>query len=88
MEWRFSATRRNPCGEPLQNAAKVGRKGLFSELRHTSSECAVKHTMSSALIWGLGRVKQVYLLSLSEEELCDREPFDQMHESMAERALP
>jgi hypothetical protein len=41
--------------------------------------------MSTALIWGLGRVKQVYLLSLREEELFDRKPFHQMHESMAAR---
>ena len=48
----------------------------------------MQHAVKAALHWQLGRVKQVYLLSLSEEELCDRESFDQMHESMAARALP
>ena len=63
-------------------------KVLCSGLRHTSSEHAAKHTVKAALLWQLGGIKQVYLLSLREEELCDREPFDEMHESMATRALP
>ena len=49
---------------------------------------AVQHAMSAAWNRLLGRVKQVCLLSLSEEELCGREPFDEMHESMAARAHP
>ena len=88
MEWKFSATRRNRCRETLQDAALGRGKVLYSGLRHTSSEHAAKHTVKAALLWQLGGVKQVYLLSLREEELCDREPFDEMHESMATRALP
>ena len=57
-------------------------------MRHTFGERAAQHTVKAALLWLLGGVKQVCLLSLSEEELCDREPFDEMHESMAARALP
>ena len=72
----------------MRNTTSEGRTALFSGLRHTSSECAAQHTMSAAWNRQLGRVKQVCLLSLSEEELCDREPFDQMHEPMAARALP
>jgi len=63
-------------------------KVLYSGLRHTSSEYAAMHTVKAVLIWQLGGVKQVWLLSLSEEELCDREPFNEMHESVAARALP
>lgn len=59
-----------------------------SGLRHTCSECAVQHAMSAAWNKLLGRVKQVCLLSLSEEELCRREPFDEMHASMAPRTFP
>ena len=88
MEWKFSATRRNRCRETLRDAALGIGKVLYSGLRHTSSEHAAKHTVKAALLWQLGGVKQVYLLSFSEEELCDREPFDEMHESMAARALP
>ena len=88
MEWKFSATRRNRCGERLRDAALGRGKMLLSGLRHTSSERAVQHAMSAAWNRQLGRVKQVYLLWFSEEELCDREPFDEMHESMAARALP
>ena len=72
----------------MRNAASGGRKALFSGLRHTSSKRAVQHAMSVAWNRLLGRVKQVCLLWLSEEELCDREPFDEVHESMAARALP
>ena len=61
---------------------------LYLGLRHTSSEYAAMHTVKAVLIWQLRGVKQVCLLSLSEEELCDREPFDEMHESVASRALP
>ena len=43
-------------------------------MRHTSSRHAAKHTMIATWSWRLGRVKQVYLRWLSEEELCDREP--------------
>ena len=69
--------------------AALGRgKVLYSGLRHTSSEHAAKHTVKAVLIWQLGGVKRVGLLWFSEEELCDREPFDEMHESMAARALP
>jgi len=72
----------------MRKAASDGRKALFSRLRHTSSECAVQHAMSAAWNRQLGRVKQVSLLSLSEEELCGGEPFDEVHEPMAARALP
>ena len=61
----------------MRDADRRGCKGLFSGLRHTSSEHAAKHTMIAAWIWQLGRVKQVYLLSFSEEELCDEQPFDE-----------
>ena len=88
MEWKFSATMRSRCGETLRDGASGRGKVLYLGLRHTSSEHAGKHTMKAALLWQLGGVKQVYLLSLREEELCDREPFDEMHESMATRALP
>jgi len=64
----------------MRNTASDRRKALFSGLRRTCSECAVQHAMSAAWNRQLGRVKQVYLLWFSEEELCDREPFDQMHE--------
>ena len=74
--------------EDAEPTASGGWKGLFSGLRHTSSECAVQHAMSAAWNRLLGRVKLVCLLSLSEEELCHREPFDEMHASMAARALP
>ena len=67
---------------------RADAKALFSGMRHTSSKHAGKHTVSAAWSWRLGRVKQVCLLSFSEEELCGREPFDEMHESMAVRALP
>jgi len=79
---------RSRCGETLRDGASGRGKVLYLGLRHTSSEHAGKHTMKAALLWQLGGVKQVYLLSLREEELCDREPFDEMHESMATRALP
>ena len=72
----------------MRNAASAGWKAPFSGLRHTSSKRAVKHTMKAALVRQLGGVKQVCLLSFGEEELCGREPFDKMHESMAVRALP
>ena len=72
----------------MRNTASDRRKGLFSGLRHTCSRCAVQHAMSAAWNRLLGRVKQVCLLSLSEEELCGREPFDEVHEPMAARALP
>ena len=72
----------------MRNTASDERKALFSGLRHTSSECAGQHAMSAAWNRQLGRVKQVCLLSLSEEELCGREPFDEVHEPMAARALP
>jgi hypothetical protein len=72
----------------VRNTASDRRKGLFSGLRHTCSECAVQHAMSAAWNRLLGRVKQVCLLSLSEEELCHREPFDEMHASMAPRTFP
>ena len=88
MEWKFSATMRSRCGETLRDGASGRGKVLYLGLRHTSSEHAAKHTVKAALHWQLGGVKQVYLLSLSEEELCDREPLDEMHESVAPRALP
>ena len=81
-------TRRNSCGETLRDAALGGGKVLHPGLRHTSSEHAGKHTVKTALLWQLGGVKQVGLFSFSEEELCDRELFDEMHESMAARAFP
>ncbi len=63
-------------------------KAPFSGLRRISSEHAAKHTGKAVLLWQLRGVKQVYLVSFSEEELCDREPFDEMHESRTARALP
>jgi hypothetical protein len=65
-----------------------GCKAVFSGMRHTAGEHAGQHTMSTVWNRRLGRVKQVCLLSLSEEELCGREPFDEMHKSMTARALP
>ena len=88
MEWKISATRRNRCGETLRDAALGRGKVLYSGLRHTSSEHAAKHTVKAVLIWQLGGVKQVYLLSFSEEELCGREPFDEIHGAMTTRTLP
>ena len=89
-EWSgaLSAAMRNGCRRGCGTTASGRWKALFSGLRHTSSERAAKHTVKAALLWQLGGVKQVCLLSFSEEELCDREPFDEMHESMAARALP
>jgi hypothetical protein len=72
----------------VRKAAWDGWKAVFSGMRHSSSGRAAKHTGTAALFWQLGGVKQVCLPSFSEEELCDREPFDEMHESMAARALP
>lgn len=72
----------------MRKAGLGGRKGLYSDLRHTSSKRAAKQAMKAVLLWQLGGVKQVGLLSLSEEELCGGEPFDEMHEAMAARALP
>jgi len=78
-EWKV---RRNSCGETLGDAALGRGKVLYPGLRHTSSEHVAKHTVKAALLWQLGGVKQVGLLSFSEEELCDRELFDEMHESI------
>jgi len=72
----------------MRNELRCGCKVLFSDVRRTSSEHAAKHTMQAALLWKLGRVKQVWLLSFSEEELCGGEPFDEMHGAMTVRALP
>jgi len=36
---------------------------LYSGLRHTSREHAAKHTVKAAMLWQLGGVKEVYLLS-------------------------
>ena len=69
--------------ETLRDAALGRGKVQYSGLRHTSSQHAAKHKVKAVLIWQLGGVKQAHLLSLNEEELCDREPFDEMHESMA-----
>ena len=89
MEWKFSAPRRKRCGKTLGNAA-LGRGIVLNPgLNRTSSEHArVADGEAAALLWQLGGVNQVYLLSFSEAELGDREPFDEMHESMAARALP
>ena len=87
MEWKFSATMRSRCGETLRDGASGRGKVLYLGLRHTSSEHAGKHTMKAALLWQLGGVKQVGLLSLSEEELCSRHSLKKMHEAMAARAL-
>ena len=87
VEWKFSATRRNRCRETLQDAALGRGKVLYPGLRHTSSEHVAKHTVKAALLWQLGGVKQVGLLSLSEEELCSRHSLKKMHEAMAARAL-
>ena len=72
----------------MRDAAFGRGKVLYSGLRHTSSEHAARHTVKAALLWELRGVKQVYLLSFSEEELCGREPFDEIHGAMAVRALP
>ena len=72
----------------MRKAGLGGRKGLYSDLRHTSSKRAAKQAMKAVLLWQLGGVKQVGLLSGSEEELCGGEPFDERHEAMAARALP
>jgi hypothetical protein len=74
--------------EMLRDAALGRGKVLYSGLRHTSSEHAAKHTVKATLLWQLGGVKLVYLLSFSEEELCGSHPLKKMHESMAARARP
>ena len=72
----------------MRNEDRRGCKGPFSGLRHTSGEHAAKHTMIAAWSWRLGRVKQVYLLSFSKEELCGSHSLKKMHEAMAVRTLP
>ena len=61
---------------------------MFSVLRHTSTKCAMKHTVKATLVKQLGRIKPVFLLVFGEEELCDSHALNQMHEPMAARALP
>ncbi len=84
----LSAAARNRKGRGCGTKTGADARRHFRGLRHTPSECAAKHAMKAAWNRQLGRVKQVCLLSLSEEELCGREPFHEMHEAMAARALP
>lgn len=72
----------------MRNEDRRGCEAPISDLRHTSGEHAVKHTMNAALLRQLGGVKQVRLPWFGEEELCSREPFDEMHEAMTTRTLP
>ena len=48
----------------------------------------MKHAVKAGLIARLGRIKQVPLFLFGEEELCDSHALNQIHESMAVRALP
>lgn len=64
------------------------RKRHFSDPRHTSIKRAIKHTVKAALVKQLGRIKPVSLLVFGEEQLCDSHALNQMHGSMAARALP
>ena len=64
------------------------RKLCFSGLRHASGKCAVQHAMSVAWNRLLGRSQAGMPPFVEQEELCGREPFDEVHECMAARALP
>ena len=64
------------------------KKGHFSDPRRTSIRRAMKQTVKAALVEQLGRIKPVFLLVFGEEELCDSHALNQIHESMAVRALP
>ena len=71
----------------MRNEDRRGCEAPFSDLRHTSGEHAVKHTMNAALLRQLGGVKQVRLLWFGEEELCSSHSLKKMHEAMAARTL-
>jgi hypothetical protein len=71
----------------MWNEDRRGCKAPFSGLRHTSGEHAAQHTMIAELLRQLGGVK-VRFLWFGEEELCDREPFDEIHGAMTTRTLP
>jgi hypothetical protein len=72
----------------LGNEDRWGYETPFFGLRHTSTKHAVKHTVKAALARHLGRIKAVFLFMFGEEELCGSHPRNEMHESMAARALP
>jgi hypothetical protein len=59
-----------------------------SSHRVLAGKCAMKHTVNAVFVKQLGRIKPVFLLVFSEEELCDSHALNQMHEPMAARALP
>ena len=48
----------------------------------------MKHAVKAALVRQLGRIKPIFLLVFGEEELCDSHALNEIHESMAVRALP
>ena len=82
------ASRAVGCVRCWRTEAERDAKGDFPGLRHTSTPCAIKHTLNAALVKQLGRIKPVFLLVFGEEELCDSHSQNQMHEPMAARALP
>jgi hypothetical protein len=71
-----------------ERRAVRGSEEPFLGLRHTSTEHAVRHAAKTALVWQLGRIKQLSLFLVGEEELRGSHPFNEMHELMAARALP
>lgn len=73
--------------ETLRSATVYGWRAVFSDLRHTASERAGKHTMSVAVNWKLGRVKQVCLAWLGEVELSGSHSLKKVHGPMAARAV-
>lgn len=72
----------------LEDCDRCGQGRHFSELRHTSTERAMKHALRAALVKQLGRIKPVFLLVFGEEQSCDSHALNEMHESMAVRAHP
>ena len=58
-------------GEAGERPHCADRERHFSELRHTSTKCALKQTVKATLVKQLGRIKSVFHLVFSEEQLCD-----------------
>ena len=76
------------CRRRWGTTTDADKKRPFSDPRHTSIRRATKQTVKATLVEQLGRIKPVFLLVFGEEQLCDSHWLNQMHGSMAVRALP
>src|ERR1700739_737705 len=76
------------CSRRWGTTTGADKKRHFSDPRHTSIRRATKQTVKAALVEQQGRIKPVFVLVFGEEQLCDSHWLNQMHGSMAVRALP